>query len=260
MQATRYDKLPNEDDLIGNRIFRRDETYRRLHRSTSADERCRLRKSYFFDENTLADVLRRSEEDRKTKERVAFSKTRMLRERKRDSATFLPFCFSRLHSYFCSLYTLLREWFAGPPARFNFGILVALSPWIRLIVGLWYALLSSTGCVRNMLSRKPRKFPENPNERQIKTVAGSVRCSTPFSSREAFVAAVFTGLWNANEFTLPLCFPLKQSGQGMELTRLLQIESIIRRLILVFWKMRRKFYARSFDGRCKFSRHPVYRL
>lgn len=190
MQATRYDKLPNENNLIGNRIFRHDETYRRLHRLTLADERCRLRKSYFYDENTLADVLWRSKEDRKTKERVTFSKATMSRERKRDSVTFLPFCFSRLHRYFCSLYTLLREWFAGPPARFNFGILVALSPWIRLIVGLWYALLSSTGCVRNMLSRKPRKFAENPNERQIKTVAESVCCSTPFSSREAFVAAL----------------------------------------------------------------------
>lgn len=190
MQATRYDKLPNENNLIGNRIFRHDEAYRRLHRLTSADERCRLRKSYFYDENTLADVLRRRKEDRKTKERVAFSKATMSRERKRDSVTFLPFCFSRLHRYFCSLYTLLREWFAGSPARFNFGILVALSSWIRLIVGLWYALLSSTGCVRNMLSRKPRKFAENPNERQIKTVPESVCCSTPFSSRQAFVAAL----------------------------------------------------------------------
>lgn len=190
MQATRHDKLPNEDNLIENRIFRHDKTYRRLHRLTSADERCRLRKSYFYDENTLADVLRRSKEDRKTKGRMVFSKATMSRERKRDSATFLTFCFSRLHRYFCSLYTLLREWFAGPAARFNFGILVALSPWIRLIVGLWYALLSSTGCVRNTFSRKPRKFAENPNERQIKTVAESVCCSTPFSSRQAFVVAL----------------------------------------------------------------------
>lgn len=79
MQATRYDKLPNEDNLIGNRIFRHDETYRQKHRLTLADERCRLRKSYFYDENTLVDVLRRSKENRKTKERVAFSKATEIR-------------------------------------------------------------------------------------------------------------------------------------------------------------------------------------
>lgn len=27
MQANHYDKLPNENNLIGNRIFRDDETY-----------------------------------------------------------------------------------------------------------------------------------------------------------------------------------------------------------------------------------------
>lgn len=68
--------------------------------------------------------------------------------------SFLPFSPDCIVTFFCPLYTLLREWFAGPPARFNFGILVALSPWIRLIVGLRYALPPSTGCVRNILPWK----------------------------------------------------------------------------------------------------------
>lgn len=60
--------------------------------------------------------------------------------RMRDNMLCLPFLSSSPSSfssrglcYFYSRYTLSHEWFAKPVARFNFGILVALSPRGRMV-------------------------------------------------------------------------------------------------------------------------------
>lgn len=119
---------------------------------------------------------------------------------------FLPFSPDCIVTFFCPLYTLLREWFAGPPARFNFGILVALSPWIRLIVGLRYALPPSTGCVRNILPWKKwsRVQKETSPFPEIETIL-----ENPFSlyRRRETSRLTLANLQDTNEYRFRLRFP-----------------------------------------------------